>query len=132
MSDAERITLGIGVVDLGQIDRLIDKGLFATRSEFIRAAIRAYLEPYREDVVQGGFKKTYTLGVHVLGANDLEDFVAEGKAIDVHVVGALTISSEVTPALARKAIRSISVYGTFRASDEVKAALADRIKSPQV
>ena len=42
MSEIERITTGAGIVDLGQIDRLVDKGLFATRSEFIRAAIRTY------------------------------------------------------------------------------------------
>ena len=128
MSEAERITIGVGIVDLGQIDRLVDKGLFATRSEFIRAAIRTYLEQYREEVVQAGFKKSFTIGVHILNAHDLEDIVADGKAIDLHVVGSLTIAQDVTPELARKAIRSVAVYGSFRASEEIKAALADRIK----
>ncbi len=128
MSDAERITLGISIVDLGQIDRLVDKGLFATRSEFIRAAIRAYLEPYREAVVEAGFKKSFVLGVEVLDARDLEEFAADGKAIDVHIVGALTIAPDVTPELARKTIRSLSVYGSFRASDRIKAALKDRMR----
>ena len=128
MSEAERITIGVGIVDLGQIDRLVDKGLFTTRSEFIRAAIRIYLEQYREEVVQAGFKKTFTIGTHILNAHDLEDIVADGKAIDLHVVGALTIAEDVTPKLARMAVRSVSVYGSFRASEAVKAALADRTK----
>jgi len=128
MSEAERITIGVGIVDLGQIDRLVDKGLFATRSEFIRAAIRIYLEQYREEVVQAGFKKSFTIGTHILNAHDLEDIVADGKAIDLHVVGALTLAEDVTPELARKAVRSVSVYGSFRASEAVKAALADRTK----
>ncbi|MFC2078963.1 ribbon-helix-helix protein, CopG family [Candidatus Bipolaricaulota bacterium] len=127
MSDAERITIGVGIVDLGQIDRLVDKGLFATRSEFIRAAIRIYLEQYREEVVQAGFKKSFTIGTHVLNAHDLEDIAADGKAIDLHVVGSLTIAEDVSPELARKAVRSVSVYGSFRASEAVKAALADRM-----
>ncbi|MCK5584700.1 ribbon-helix-helix protein, CopG family, partial [Candidatus Bipolaricaulota bacterium] len=58
MSEIERITTGVGIVDLGQIDRLVDKDLFATRSEFIRTAIRTYLEQYREELVQAGFKKS--------------------------------------------------------------------------
>ena len=128
MSDAERITVGIGIVDLGQIDRLVDKGLFATRSEFIRAAIRAYLVQYREDVVRAGLRKTYTLGAQRIDASDLEDLVAEGKAADIHVVGSLTIAADVTPELARQAIRSVSVYGSLRASDAIKAALTDRMK----
>lgn len=128
MSEAERITIGVGIVDLGQIDRLVDKGLFATRSEFIRAAIRIYLEQYREEVVHAGFKKSFTIGTHILNAHDLEDIVAEGKAIDLHVVGSLTIAEDVTPELARKAVRSVCVYGSFRASEAVKAALADRTK----
>ncbi len=128
MGDAERISLGVGIVDLGQIDRLVDKGLFATRSEFIRAAIRAYLERYHDEVVQSGFKKSFVLGGEVLSAQDLEQFASEGKKIDVHVVGALTIAADVTPDLARKVIRSLSVYGSFRASDEVKEALADRTR----
>ena len=128
MSEIERITTGAGIVDLGQIDRLVDNGLFATRSEFIRTAIRTYLEQYREEVVQAGFKKSFTIGVHILNAHDLEDIVAAGNAIDLRVVGSLTISQDVTPELARKAIRSVAVYGSFRASEEIKAALADRIK----
>ena len=128
MSETERVTIGVGIVDLGQIDRLVDKGLFATRSEFIRAAVRTYLEKYREEVVQAGFKKSFTIGTHILDAHDLEDIAAEGKAIDLHVVGALTITKDVTPELAQRAIRSVSVYGSFRASEEVKEALADRIK----
>ena len=128
MSEIERITTGVGIVDLGQIDRLVDKDLFATRSEFIRTAIRTYLEQYREELVQAGFKKSFTIGVHILNAHDLEDVVAAGNAIDLHVVGSLTISQDVTPELARKAIRSVAVYGSFRAREEIKAALADRIK----
>ena len=128
MGDAERISLGVGIVDLGQIDRLVDKGLFATRSEFIRAAIRAYLERYHDEVVQSGFKKSFVLGGEVLAAEDLEQFASEGKKIDVRVVGAMTIADDVTPDLARKVIRSLSVYGSFRASNEVKEALADRTR----
>ncbi len=128
MSESERITIGLGVVDLGQIDRLIDKGLFATRSEFIRAAVRSHLGQYRDDVVQTGFKKSFVIGVMRLDAHDLEDSLSEGKVLDLHIVGGLTLGKDISPELARKAIRSISIYGSFHASDTVKAALQDRTK----
>ena len=106
----------------------MDVCLFAARSEFIRTAIRTSPEQYREEVVQAGFKKCFTIGTHILNVYDLEDVVAEKKAIDLHVVGALTIAQDVTPELALKAIRSVAVYGSFRATEEIKAVLADRIK----
>ncbi|MCK5246870.1 hypothetical protein KAR02_08225 [Candidatus Bipolaricaulota bacterium] len=46
----------------------------------------------------------------------------------MHVVGSLTIAQDVTPELARKAIRSVAAYGSFGASEEIKAVFADRIK----
>ncbi|GAG23424.1 unnamed protein product, partial [marine sediment metagenome] len=61
-------------------------------------------------------------------AHDLEDIVADGKATDLHVVGSLTIAQDVTRELAREAIRSVAAYGSFRANEEIKATLADRIK----
>ena len=47
MSDldrSEKITINIGLVDLGQIDLLVSEGFFANRTDFIRTAIRRQLE----------------------------------------------------------------------------------------
>ena len=41
---SEKITINIGLVDLGQIDLLVDEGFFANRTDFIRTAIRRQLE----------------------------------------------------------------------------------------
>lgn len=58
----------------------------------------------------------------------LELSLADGKSLKVGVVGMLIIGSDVTPDLARNTIESVFVRGIFRASDEVKAALADRMR----
>jgi hypothetical protein len=45
------------------------------------------------------------------------------------VLGLATIARDVTPALARATISSITVLGALHASPEVRAALADRMRS---
>jgi len=40
----------------------------------------------------------------------------------------LNISDDVSPALASEVIEAVQVRGIFQASNEVKAALADRMK----
>ena len=47
---SEKITINIGLVDLGQIDLLVDEGFYANRTDFIRTAIRRQLDS-REDEV---------------------------------------------------------------------------------
>src|SRR6185437_8906798 len=39
----EKITINLGLVDLGQIDLLVQEGFYANRTDFIRTAIRAQL-----------------------------------------------------------------------------------------
>jgi|GEM_PF-3689288 len=76
MSDAVQTTIGQGIVDLGQIDRLMDMGLLVTRSEFIHTAIRTSPEQYRKEVVQAGFNTSFAIATHILNAYGLEDVVA--------------------------------------------------------
>ena len=64
-----------------------------------------------------------TLGVAIYSREDLEKRAASGKPVDIRVVGVLKIDDDVTPELARAAIRSVSVFGKIRARPEVVAAL---------
>ena len=41
---SEKITINVGLVDLGQIDLLVDEGFYANRTDFIRTAIRRQIE----------------------------------------------------------------------------------------
>ena len=45
---SEKITINVGLVDLGQIDLLVDEGFYANRTDFIRTAIRRQLETRSE------------------------------------------------------------------------------------
>jgi mannose/fructose/N-acetylgalactosamine-specific phosphotransferase system component IIC len=57
----------------------------------------------------------------------LEAVRASGQRLQIHALGLLSIAADVSPDLALATIDSIEVLGAFRASSEVRAALAGRI-----
>jgi len=124
----EKITLNLGCVDLGQIDLLVQEGFYANRSDFIRSAIRNQLTVHSEAVRQVMSRKTLVLGIQHYTAADLEAVKAAGQCLQIRVLGLASIASDVSPALARSAIESLTVLGALRASDDVKKALADRLR----
>jgi Arc/MetJ-type ribon-helix-helix transcriptional regulator len=123
----EKITINLGFVDLGQIDLLVQEGFYANRTDLIRTAIRNQLAQHADAVRQVVARKTLVLGIHHFEAAELEAIQQRGEKIDLRVLGLASIAPDVTPALARAAIASLSVLGAFHASPEVKAALADRM-----
>ena len=44
-SELEKITINLGLVDLGQIDLLVQEGFYANRTDFIRTARSAISSP---------------------------------------------------------------------------------------
>jgi len=50
MSETEKITINLGLVDLGQIDLLVQEGFYSNRTDFIRTAIRTQLTTHAEEV----------------------------------------------------------------------------------
>ena len=52
MSETEKITINLGLVDLGQVDLLVQEGFYSNRTDFIRTAIRNQLTTHAEEVRQ--------------------------------------------------------------------------------
>ena len=123
----EKITVNVGVVDLGQIDLLVQEGFYANRTDLIRTAIRNQIAAHADAVRQVVKRRTLVLGLQHLAAADLEAAKARGETLDVRVLGMLTIAADVTPALARQTLQSVVVLGSLHATPAVKAALADRM-----
>jgi len=123
----EKITINLGFVDLGQIDLLVQEGFYANRSDLIRTAIRNQIASHAESVRQAVGRRTLVLGIQHLSVADLEAVKTRGEALDMRVLGLLTIAADVTPELARQTLRSLVVLGSLHASAAVKAALADRM-----
>ncbi len=126
--DSEKITINLGFVDLGHIDLLVQDGFYSNRTDFIRTAIRNQLERHVDATRQSVARRSLDLGLRHIGRADLEQARASGLMLDIRVLGLATIAADVSPELARATIASISVLGAFQASQEVKAALADRIR----
>ena len=130
MSETEKITINLGLVDLGQIDLLVREGFYQNRTDFIRTAIRNQIGEHAEAVKQTVARKTLALGLQNYTRRDLEAVRAAGETLQIRVLGLATIADDVTPELALETIDSIEVLGAFRASPAVKTALAGRIRSP--
>ncbi len=123
---SEKITINVGLVDLGQIDLLVDEGFYANRTDFIRTAIRRQLDSRADSVNDTVTRRALKLGTQHLSRRDLESLRDAGQTIDLHVLGLASIADDVSPELALATISSVEVLGAFRASREVKAALATR------
>ena len=128
-SELEKITINLGLVDLGQIDLLVQEGFYANSTEFIRTAIRNQLAVHAEAVRQTVVRRELVLGLQHYTRRDLEAVRASGERLEIRVLGLASIADDVPPELALAAIDSVVVLGAFRASPAVKAALADRIRS---
>lgn len=129
MSETEKITINLGLVDLGQVDLLVQEGFYSNRTDFIRTAIRDRLATHTEEVRQTVARKTLVLGLQHYTRRDLEAVREAGESLDIKVLGLASIADDVSPELARETIDSIVVLGAFRASPAIKKALADRISS---
>ena len=123
---AEKITINVGFVDLGQIDLLVREGFYANRTDFIRTAIRNQLRTSGEAITQTAARKTLVLGTEHHSRSDLEELRAADRTVHIRVLGLASIAEDVTPELALATIASVEVLGAFRASPAVKAALAER------
>jgi Arc/MetJ-type ribon-helix-helix transcriptional regulator len=130
MSGTEKITINLGLVDLGQIDLLVQEGFYSNRTDFIRTAIRNQLTTHAEAVKQTVARRTLVLGLENYTRRDLEAVRESGESLEIKVLGLATIADDVSPELALETIDSIVVLGALRASPAVKAALKDRIQSP--
>jgi Arc/MetJ-type ribon-helix-helix transcriptional regulator len=128
-ADSEKITINLGVIDLGQIDLLVQEGFYANRTDLIRTAIRNQLVVHSDVIKQTVLRKSLVLGLQNYSRAQLEAVLAAGERLQIQALGLASIASDVTPELAAATIESVTILGVFQASVAVKAALAGRIHS---
>jgi Arc/MetJ-type ribon-helix-helix transcriptional regulator len=125
--ETEKMTVNVGVVDLGQVDLLVQEGFYSNRSDLIRTALRNQLALHADTVKQTVARRMLTVGLQHFSRADLERAVAAGQRLEVQVVGLARIADDVSPELALAAIESVTVLGAFQASTAVRRALSGRI-----
>lgn len=128
VGETEKMTINLGVVDLGQIDLLVQEGFYSNRTDLIRTAIRNQLTVHADEVKRTIARRTLVLGLQHLSRADLERALAAGELLQIQVVGLARIADDVSPELARATIESVVVLGAFQASAAVRSALADRMR----
>ena len=109
----EKITLNLGLVDLGRIDLLVQEGFYANRTDFLRTAARAQLAVHADALQRAVDRKTIVLGLESYTRQRLEDVRAAGGHLQIRVLGLATIADDVTPELALATIESVEVLGAF-------------------
>lgn len=125
--DSEKITINLGLVDLGQVDLLVQEGFYSNRTDFIRTAIRNQLGVHAEALRQAVVRKTLALGLVEYTRADLEAVLQGGNKLRIQVLGLARIAEDVPASLAAATIESVTVLGALQASPAVKAALRGRI-----
>lgn len=127
MVDTEKITVNVGIVDLGRIDLLVQEGFYASRADFIRTAIRNQLERQKSAVDSISSRKSMVIGTLGYNRSDLEEKRENNEMVNVKVIGLFILADDVTPDLALDTIQSVTVRGVFKAPEDVKNALKNRL-----
>ena len=132
MSENEKITINLGVVELAQIDVLVEQGIYSNRSDFIRTAIRKQLEANEKNVQfnlshmssplpeLGGIKQVTIVGIYKIGKSELEKTARDGQKMSLSVIGMLSFDKSITPELFKETVESVAIKGKLVASTEIK------------
>lgn len=123
VADTEKITINLGFVDLGRIDLLVREGFYASRSDLIRAAIRAQLDRHDAAVSPTIVREDFMMGLRDVTRNELQSLANAREKVDLRVIGLARFAADISPELIAATIRSIEVLGTIQATGEVKKAL---------
>ncbi len=126
MDTTEKITININTVDLGYIDLLVSEGYYATRTEFIKSAIKKQIDKHENDTKQlleqrKSYGYEFSIGVGGFSKSELEKIIkSKEKKLKIVFVGLFVLSKDITLELLEQTVESIKVYGVCRCSQEIK------------
>lgn len=119
----EKITINLGVVDIGKIELLVENGFYSNRTDFIKSAVRRALDSHDLTVNRAIESKHYVAGITTFNRAYLEKARDKGQRLDVRIIGLASFAADVTPELVRESVGSFKVYGVVRATQEIKDVL---------
>jgi len=142
MMKSEKVTINLSTVELAQIDFLVEKGLYASRSDFIRLATRKQTESHQREIedhitpsvlglgslrVDGGeeVENIWGLGVIVINQYEIERLALAKRKLDIRTIGLLKIAKDVNPEQFRQVLRQVKISGKVKAEPEIKAIIEE-------
>lgn len=126
-NETEKITINVVPVDLGKMDLLVDQGMFASRSDLIRTAIRRLLDEHSAVVSDEITRRFLNIGVFVLSQKELAAMQQKGERLRIRTIGRLILRADVQPDTADAVIEDVLVKGSIKMSPAVRERIADRI-----
>lgn len=115
----EKVTINIGPVDLGRIDLLVREGVFSSRTDFIRDAIRDQLEEHGKLVDDVVTRKQIQIGFIYHTKADLERYRKKKEKLRIKVLGVYKLGAGVTKELAADVYEEVNVLGSLRGPKDV-------------
>jgi hypothetical protein len=119
---------------VGQIDYLVERGLYTNRSDFIRLAIRKQTESHTGDInrfLAPEMPETERLryfgglGFMRLTHAYVESLITFGAKVHISVLGALTIDKAITREQLSQVMAGCKVYGKIFAEEEIKQLIKE-------
>lgn len=141
--ETEKVCVNLSATELGKIDVLVAEGVYVSRTDVVRAALRREFDAHHEAIdrhLSAGrlpdpdepadyrVVRTFTgIGYTRFTTEILEQLVRRGEKAEVLGAGIVTIDDDVTPDLADRSIHRLRMLGSVRASKPVLDRLSDRI-----
>ncbi|MFX0053167.1 MAG: hypothetical protein ACFE8U_17970, partial [Candidatus Hermodarchaeota archaeon] len=95
-NQTNRLLIELNLSLAAKIDVLIEKEYYKDRTAFLEKAVEAQLNLHDETFQELDRKGNYVLGIINYSAKDLEKVAAEGKMLNIRVVGAISFSKDVS------------------------------------
>jgi Arc/MetJ-type ribon-helix-helix transcriptional regulator len=124
--ETEKVCVNLPAAELGKIDVLVAEGLFASRTDLIRAGIREVLESNPQPIERAAVTGA-RIGYQLLVRSELEEVRRSGKRLDLFVIGVLRIQDTVSPELAEATIERVRIFGSLKGPDQVLRRINDRV-----
>ena len=118
--------INLAAAELGKIDLLVAEGLFASRTDLIRAGIRSVIDTHDEAVRRVALPDA-RIGYQLVTRAELEVAKNTRRKLSIFVVGVLRFQNSITPDLADEAIDRIRIFGALRGPDDVLKRIDDRV-----
>lgn len=135
---SEKITINLSPVELAQIDFLVEKGLYASRSDFIRLATRKQTDEHKKEIErfvdpsmpenswEGSevpIDTIFVLGIALVDKDQIEELFFRDRKLDIRVIGVLKISDNVDPQKFKHVLKRAKISGKINAKPEIKTII---------
>lgn len=111
---------------IAKIDVLVEENLYPNRESFVEQAIRAQLNLHSSTFEGYEKKNNFVIGIVSYNAKELEKIAAQGKKLEIKVIGALRFAKDVTPELVERTVGDIYLSGILKAPNAVLPAINER------